>query len=139
MATFARRALIVLLVLNGLFFASNIYVLGDTAAAIEMHDDLAPTASPFVANLKVASCFATGILYLLAALGFVRRRPALVACGVWGFALFDGLFLYELAAWGLSHPRVWLDFAVFGGLALLFGVAASRELRRPAVAPAAAR
>lgn len=138
MATVARRALLVLLVLNGVFFASNIYVLGDTAAAIAMHDDLAPTASPFVANLKVAVCFATGVLYLLAALGFVRRRPALVACGVWGFAVFDGLYLYELAAWGLSHPRVWLDFAVFGGLALLFGVSAWREQRRQTVMQAAA-
>lgn len=133
----ARPFLVGLLLLNGLFFASNLYVLGDAPAAIAMHDDLSPAATPFVANLKVLVTEATGILYVLGAIGFLRRRPALVAHALWGALLFDGLYAYELAAWGVSHPRVWLDFSVFGGLGLLFGVAAWREGRR-AVVPSAA-
>jgi hypothetical protein len=131
-----RWFLLLLLVLNGLLFVSNIYVLGDTPAAIAMHDDLSPLASPFVANLKVLVCFDTGILYLAAAIGILRRSRALVVCGIAAFLLFDGTYLYELAAWGLSHPRVWLDFTVFGGLSLAFGWFAWREWRRLALATA---
>jgi hypothetical protein len=137
LARVGRWCLLVLLILNGLLFVSNICVLGDTPAAIAMHDDLSPLASPFIANLKVLVCFDTGILYLAAAIGIVRRTRALVACGVGAFLLFDGTYLYELAAWGLSHPRVWLDFTVFGGLSLAFGLFAWREWRRlgPVTAP----
>lgn len=122
---------VLLLVLNGLFFVSNIYVLGDAAAAVAMHGDLAPTVSPVVANVKVIVTFTTGALYLLAAAGILRHRRALAACGVAAFVLFDGLYLYELTAWGRSHPRVWIDFTVFGGLSLLFGAMSWREWRRP--------
>ncbi len=131
-----RRLLLLLLVLNGVFFVSNIYVLGDTPAAVAMHDDLAPSASPAVANAKVVVTFAAGALYLLTAIGVARGRRGLAACGVAAFLLFDGLYVYELAAWGRSHPRVWIDFAIFGGLALTFGIFSWREWRRP-LTPAA--
>jgi hypothetical protein len=130
----ARWLLMTLLILNGLLFVSNIYVLGDAPAAIAMHDDLSPSATAFIANLKVLVCFDTGLLYLAAAVGVLRQSRPLVACGMWALLIFDGTYLYELAAWGLSHPRVWLDFTVFGGLSLLFGCFAWREWRRLGIA-----
>ncbi len=137
MPRLARWILAALLLLNGLFFACNLYVLGDPAAAIAMHEDLSPAAAPFVAELKVVVTELAGILYLLGAVGFLRRRPALAVHAAWGAAPFLALYAYELAAWGRSWPAVWLGFAVFGGLALVFLVAGWREARRDVVPSAA--
>jgi hypothetical protein len=116
-----RVTMVVLMVLNGLLFVSNIYVLGNAKAAIEMHTDLSPMAGPTMANGKVIVCFVAGILYLIAAYAvFARKRHRAVA-GVIGFVIFDGFYLVELVMWGGSHLPVWLGFCIFGGLGLLIG------------------
>jgi hypothetical protein len=109
------------MILNGLLFVSNIYVLGDLKAALEMHEDLSPAANPVMVNAKVIVCFVAGILYLLAAFAILFRKRRLALAGIAGFVLFDGLYLLELALWGCSHSQVWLGFAIFGSLGLLFG------------------
>ncbi len=117
-----RLVLLAGMMLNGLLFVSNIYVLGDTQAAINMHDDLPLTANPFLVNVKVIITFITGILFLVAAFAIIRRNHNLALTGVFGFALFDSFYILELAMWAGVHPRIWADFSIFGGLALLFGV-----------------
>jgi hypothetical protein len=117
-----KTAILILMVLNGLFFCANIYVLGNTQAAIAMHDDLAPDAGPSIANAKVLICFFVGLCYLIAAWGMARDRNRLALVGIGGFVLFDGFYLIELILWGKSHPRVWFDFGIFGGISLVIGI-----------------
>jgi hypothetical protein len=127
-----RSILIVLLVLNGLFFVSNIYVLGNTRAAIEMHEDLAPTAGPVLAQAKVICTFLAGAGYLLTAAALWRRRPPLALAAPVGFAAFGGLYLVELSLWGGSHAPVWIGFALFGGLGAWFALSGWRYWRTQA-------
>jgi hypothetical protein len=110
------------MVLNGLLFISNIYVLGDREAALQMHSDLAASASGLLVNTKVMVCFIAGILYLVAAGGIVWRKFGLALAGVIGFVIFDGFYLVELLLWGATHPPVWLGVGLFGSLGLLIGV-----------------
>ncbi|MCP4132462.1 MAG: hypothetical protein GY754_15930 [bacterium] len=117
-----KTALLVIMILMGLLFISNIYVLGNVEAAIEMHDDLAPTASAFMVNTKVLICFVVGILYVLSAYGIIRKKYSLALAGIIGFILFDGFYIVQLVMWAGIHPRMWIDFSIFGGLSLLFGV-----------------
>ena len=119
--TAVRVVVVLLMILNGLLFVSNIYVLGDTKAATEMHTDLSPTAGPAMANGKVIVCFVAGILYLIAACAVLARKRHLAIAGVIGFVIFDGFYLVELAMWGSSHFQVWLGFGIFGGLGLAIG------------------
>lgn len=119
---YAKTAILILMILNGLFFIANIYVFGNTKEAIAMHDDLAPTAGAVMANAKVINCFVVGLCYLAAAWGIARRRSVLILFGVWGFALFDGFYLLELVLWGSTHTRVWVDFSIFGGISLAIGI-----------------
>ena len=107
------------MILNGLFFISNIYVLGDTQAAIAMHDDLPRSASALLANAKVIDCFVVGILYLVAAFGIIRQKYNLALAGAVACALFIGLYIYQLIVW--PNVNAWIGFAIFGGLSLLFG------------------
>jgi hypothetical protein len=109
------------MILVGLLFGSNIYVLGDTASAVQMHEDLPLTASPLLVNIKVIITFITGILFLTAAFAIIRKDRNLSLAGVLGFALFDGFYLIELAMWADVHPRIWTYFALAGGIALLIG------------------
>lgn len=118
----AKWFLVVFMILNGLLFISNIYVLGNTEAAIKMHDDLAPTAGALMANLKVLDCFIVGILYIIAAAGIITKRYKLSAAGVAGFVLFDGLYIIQIIMWASIHPRIWFDFSIFGGVSLIFGI-----------------
>jgi len=110
------------MILIGLLFVSNIYVLGDTASAVLMHDDLPITASPLLVNMKVIITFITGILFLLAALSIIRKNHNLSLAGVLGFALFDGFYILEVAMWADIRPQIWTYFVVVGGIAFLFGV-----------------
>lgn len=113
--------ILIMMILNGLLFISNIYVLGDREAAIKMHNDLAPSASALTANIKVIDCFVSGILYLSAAVGIIRRKYSWALAGVVAFVIFDGLYIIELVMWAKNHPRIWIDFSTFGGLSLLIG------------------
>ena len=117
-----KTTILSLMVLNGLFFCANIYVFGNTPAAIAMHNDLVPTVGPIIANTKILICFLVGLCYLTAAWGITRGRNGFALVGFGGFALFDGFYLIELFLWGASYPRVWLDFSIFGGISLIIGI-----------------
>jgi hypothetical protein len=109
------------MILVGLLFGSNIYVLGDAASAIQMHEDLPQTASSLLVNMKVVITFITGVLFLVAALAIINKNHNMSLAGVFGFALFDGFYLLELAMWADVNPRIWTCFAIAGGIALLLG------------------
>lgn len=111
-----------LMILNGLFFMSNIYVLGNHDAAVAMHDDLSPDAGPFIAMTKVLVCFFSGICYLVAGVGFFRSKNGFVQWGVWGCLPFLALYIIELILWGSTHTRVWVDFSMFGGISMIYGL-----------------
>ncbi len=119
--TYLTRFIMLLMILNGLMFISNIYILGDRAAAVAMHDDLIPTAGALMANAKVLTCFVTGILYIFCVSGIMMKKRWLVPAGIVGFILFDGLYMIQLVMWAGIHPRIWIDFSIFGGLSLFFG------------------
>jgi hypothetical protein len=116
------RVLALVLVLNGIFFASNIIVLGSTSRAIAMHWDLAPDAGPWMAQGKVVVCFLAGLGYLAAAWGLWRQRAGCCRLGEVAAWLFLAFYVLEALDWGRSHPRVWLGFAIFGGLALAYAI-----------------
>lgn len=117
-----KTLILVLMILNGLLFISNIYVIGDTQAIIAMHDDLAPSSSPLLANIKVIVCFITGILYLISAFGIMKKKPHLAIPGFVGFVLFDGLYIFQLVIHASIHPRIWIDFSIFGTISLIIGL-----------------
>jgi hypothetical protein len=117
-----KTILVGIMVLNGVFFAVNIYTLGDSEAAIAMHRDLAPTASAFMANTKVLVTFIAGLLYLVTAFGIIRKRRGLLLSGVVACILFNGLYVLELVKWGSFHPWVWKGFFIAGGLSFLIGL-----------------
>jgi hypothetical protein len=125
-----KTILLVIMILNGIFFAVNIYVLGDREAAIAMHLDLAPTASALMANTKVLVTFASGVLYLLAAFAIIRRKRALALSGVLACIIFNSLYGVELAKWGSFHFWVWKGFFLAGGLSFLIGVYSYLNWRR---------
>lgn len=111
-----------LTLLTGLFFMSNIYVLGNTPAAIAMHDDLPRDANALTANTKVIICFITGALFAVTAVGIFRKKYKASVSGVIGCILFDGFYIFQLIMWSDQHPRMWIDFAVFGSICMLLGV-----------------
>lgn len=108
--------------LIGLLFVSNISVIGNTASAIQMHEDLPLTASPLLVNIKVIITFIAGILFLIAAFAIISKKYNLSLAGVFGFAIFDGFYLIELAMWSGVHPQIWTYFFLAGGIAFLFGI-----------------
>ena len=114
--------ILVLMILNGLMFISNIYVFGDREAAIEMHDDLAPSSSELVAITKVVVVFIVGILNLVTAIAILRKKYSFALAGFIGFLIFDGLYLIQIIIWAEEHPRIWIDFSIFGTLSLIFGI-----------------
>ena len=121
-----KRVITVLLFANGIFFISNIYVIGNTEAAVAMHADLAPGASPFMAQAKVIVTFLTGILYVLCAIGLITKRKSLVREGIIASAIFTGFYILEIILWP-AHPLVWLGFLIMGGLAVFYPAFLSRS------------
>ena len=116
------KIIAVFMMLNGIFFMSNIYVLGDHEAAIAMHDDLSPEAGPVMVQAKVLNCFVVGILYLLSGIGLLRANSHLASLGALGCLVFLALYGVELIMWGDTHTRVWIDFSIFGGVSFIFGM-----------------
>ena len=76
-----KIAVLVLTTANGLFFASNIYVIGNPEAALEMHEDLPPDAGYLWAYAKGTECFYNRYLYLISAYGIIRKK--------YSFYIFD--------------------------------------------------
>ncbi len=113
---------LLLVILTGLFFTSNIYVIGNPEAAIEMHDDLPGTASDFLAITKVIVVFITGISFLITAYAIIKRRKKYAIAGFVGAIIFNLEYLIQLYFWYDEHPRMLMDFAVFGTLSLVIGI-----------------
>lgn len=130
MSKVGRIIILIVMILNGLLFVSNIYVLGNMEAAIHMHTDLAPSANALMVNSKVIICFIVGILYIVSAFGIIRRNYDLALAGVIGFVLFDGFYIVELIMWAGIHSRIWIDFSIFGGLGLIIGLYSWRNWRK---------
>jgi len=122
LAKIGKTIILIVMMLNGLLFISNIYVLGNREAAINMHNDLAPSANALMVNTKVIITFIVGVLYIISAFGIIRKKYDLAFAGIIGFVLFDGFYIVELIMWARIHPRIWIDFSIFGGLSLLIGV-----------------
>lgn len=114
-------SLIILMILCGLFLMSNIYVLGNRQAAIEMHEDLAATVSTFMVNLKVLVCFFTGLLYVIAGIALIRKQYKYCLAGLIGTGLFITLYIIEIILWIKIHPRLLFYFSIAGSISLLFG------------------
>lgn len=114
--------MLILMIFGGIMFITNIYVLGNRDAAVAMHDDLPRSASALLANAKVIKCFVVGILYLIAAVGIIRKRYAWAVAGMIGAGIFIGFYIIQLALWANIHPRMWTDFTIFGGASLLIGI-----------------
>lgn len=68
----------IFMTLFGIFLVSNIIVLGDNAAALEMHEDLYFLASSQMIQGKVLVCFITGILFITGAIGSMRGKNKLL-------------------------------------------------------------
>ena len=122
MAKSIKIIVLTLMALNGLLFISNIYTLGNPAAATHIHNDLAPSASALIINAKVIICFLVGILYLITVVAIILKKPQAKLAALLACILFDGLYIIELFMWGNTHPMVWFGFSLFGGLSLLFAI-----------------
>ncbi len=118
----AKIFFLILMILNGLLFVIGVYVLGDRNAAIEMHEDLAPSASAFMASTKVLIGFIVGLLYLVSAYGIIRKKYNLTIAGIAGFAIFTGMYIVELIMWAEIHPQIWISFSAFDGAGFIIGV-----------------
>jgi hypothetical protein len=116
------QIILILMLLNGIFFISNIIVIGNTEAAIEMHEDLSPVAGPIMANSKVIITFVGGLLYIIAAIGIFKKKYNLALCGFIAFILFFLFYIIELLSWGNTHTPVWIGFSIFGTLSLIYGI-----------------
>ena len=110
------------MVVNGLFFVSQVRLFYDRAAALRFHGDLPPDVDPSLVDLKVVVWGLAGLAWIVAGSGLmVGRRDWLPAAFV-AFLLVDGFYVIQLWSWGVSFPAVWAWFSVFGGLALLYAV-----------------
>ena len=109
-----------IMILNGVFFMCNIYVLGNREEIINMHQDLVPAAGAFIANAKVIGVFITGILYIITAVSIIRKkyRSAFTSI-ISGFVINNGLYIAQLIMWAKIHPRIWIHLGIFGGLNLI--------------------
>lgn len=117
-----KKFILVLMLLNGLFFISNIYVLGNTVAAIKMHDDLPRDASALLANAKVLVCFFTGIFYVITVIAIIKKRYLWALAGVIGSTMFVGLYIIEFMAAKNIHIGMLIGFLIFGILSIIYGI-----------------
>jgi hypothetical protein len=111
-----------LMILNGIFCMCNIYVLGNREEIVKMHLDLVPDAGDFIANTKVIGIFISGLLFVIAAVSIIRKKYKFAFAGIIGFAIVNGLYIVQLILWADIHPRIWIHFAIFGGLSLIYGI-----------------
>ena len=110
----------VVMVVNGVLFASQAYLFNDVAAALRVHGDLPPDADPSLVNIKVVAWALAGIAWVVAGFGLMTGRRDWLPAGFVGFLLVDGLYVAQFWLWGGSYPSVWAWFALFGVLALVY-------------------
>jgi hypothetical protein len=110
-----ERATLFAMVVLGVLLVSTLVMLGDSAAVVRMHRDLSPAAGDVLVTGKILVCFTTGVLFLVAGYGLVRKVARLALAGVVGAALLLGYYLVELVSWGGSYPPVRVGPLSFGG------------------------
>ena len=114
--------ILILMIANGLFFITNIYVLGNREEAIKIHEDLAPNTSAIMANIKVLNVFFVGLLFLISAYGIIRKKYNYAIAGIIAAILFIGLYIFQIIIWAKTHPQIWISFIIFGSLSVIFGI-----------------
>jgi hypothetical protein len=117
-----KIAVLIVTISNGLFFVSNIYVIGNSEAALKMHDDLPPDAGYLWAYAKVLNVFITGILYLVSAYGVIRKKYSFCISGIIASIIFIGMYLIQIILWVQRYSPVLKWFCVFGSFSLLIGI-----------------
>ena len=105
---------------NGLLFAGQVYLFNDAPAALRIHRDLPPDADPALVNLKVVAWALAGIAWVVAGFGLMTGRREWLPSAFVAFLLVDGFYVAQYWLWGSWYLSVWISFAVFGVLALLY-------------------
>jgi hypothetical protein len=118
-----NSVILVIIFLNGLLFiATSIYAFGDKGLSLRIHEDIPPTASDFIIQLKVIICLVVGILYVIFSYSIFKKKHNLALSGFSSFILFDGFYMVEFYLWLKTHPDVLTGFLFFGTLNLLIGI-----------------
>ena len=110
------------MVVNGVWFASQVRFFYNVSAALRFHGDLPPDVDPSFVDLKVVAWGLAGLAWVVAGLGLMTGRRDWLPAAIVGFLLVDGLYAAELWLWGVTYPVVWAWFGIFGGLALAYAV-----------------
>jgi hypothetical protein len=110
----------ILMLLFGIFFASNIYVIGNDLAAVDMHKDLYAKASTVMIQGKVIDCFFVGILYVIGAIGLLRNKNKFAVYALIAPVLFILFYIIEIISWSSVYPVVWIYFGITSGINMLF-------------------
>lgn len=114
--------LIMLLLLNGLFYMSNIIAIGNLEFMIEMHEDLSPNAGLMIANVKVINIFITGLCFLIGGISIIRKKYNFAIIGTFGTINFLLMYAYQIFMWGNEYKDVYVGLFTFGLVATLNGV-----------------
>jgi hypothetical protein len=117
---FWKIAVGLVMVVNGLLFAGQVYLFNDASAALRVHQDLPPGADPALVDLKVVAWALAGIAWVVSGAGLMSGRRDWLPAAFVGFLLVDGLYVAQFWLWGGTYLGVWAGFAVFGLLALLY-------------------
>jgi hypothetical protein len=114
--------MIILLVAHAFLFISCVFAIGDKEKGLKIHKEIPNTASLKIINIKGILTFITGIMYVLAAVGFILNIKNLIFLGSLGAAIFVLFYIYELLLWSKSYPMVWGGFLMFGSVSLFIGI-----------------
>jgi hypothetical protein len=105
---------------NGVFFASQVRLFHDAAQALRFHGDLPADVDPSFVDLKVVAWCLAGLAWIVAGFGLLTGRRDLLPAALVALLLVDGLFAVEFWLWGSAYPAVWIWFGTFGVLALFY-------------------
>ena len=87
---------VILMLVNGVFYATNIVVIGNTNAILNMHEDLAPNAGAVIANIKVINIFIVGLLFVICAVSIIRKKYKFAITGIIAAVLFFAMGTFIL-------------------------------------------
>ncbi len=122
----------IVMVVNGLAFAGQGYLFNDASAALRVHGDLPSDADPALVDLKVAAWALAGLAWVVAGFGLATGRREWLPAAFVGFLLVDGFYVVQFWLWGRTHVGVWVGFAAFGLLALLYAAVCRHAWRSTA-------
>lgn len=113
---------VTVLLLNGLFYMSNIVVLGNGENIKAMHEDISPAATNLECNLKVVNVFITGLLFFCAAVFIIKKRYTFSLLGVIGTLNFLFMYVYQIVKWGDTHKAMYIGLFTYGVVATINGI-----------------